>query len=204
MPHAVTVGTGLDAWVHALEACTGVRRQSVTSAPAQEALRLVREHLPRAAADGNDRVARQAMQEAAFLAGIAIDHCGTGVAHSIGHALGTLYHLPHGVSVVVGMRAALDWNVQGSPDAFGAAAQALECAPEAVPHGLTMLCEQIRLTDVVRGLPSTQVDAAVLADTMAAPENQPMLHNNARPVDEQARAMLAERTVAVWDELVRG
>ena len=38
----------------------------------------------------------QAMQEAALLAGVAIDNCGTGIAHAIGHALGTLHHVPHG------------------------------------------------------------------------------------------------------------
>ena len=38
----------------------------------------------------DDLEARQAMQEAALLAGLAIDGGGTGIAHSIGHALGTL------------------------------------------------------------------------------------------------------------------
>ena len=55
------------------------------------------------------------MQEAAYLAGVSIDNCGTGVAHSIGHALGSLYHVPHGVSVAVGLSAALEWNAAGRP-----------------------------------------------------------------------------------------
>jgi hypothetical protein len=36
---------------------------------------------------------------------------------------------------------------------------------------------------------------------MAAPENQPMLNNNARPIDDEARLMLAARTVDVWDRM---
>ena len=71
--------------------------------PHSASLALVLAHLPRVAADGSDLASRQAMQEAAFLAGIAIDNCGTGVAHSIGHALGSLYHVPHGISVAVGL-----------------------------------------------------------------------------------------------------
>ena len=115
MPHAVTVGTGLDAFVHAIEACSGQRRNSIAAASAQRAMALVLTHLPRVANDGADLASRQAMQEAAFLAGLAIDNCGTGVAHSIGHALGSLYHMPHGISVAVGLRAALEWNVRANP-----------------------------------------------------------------------------------------
>jgi alcohol dehydrogenase class IV len=118
MPHAVTVGTGLDAFVHAIEACSGQRRTSIAAASAQRALALVRHNLPRVATNGADLDGRQAMQEAAFLAGIAIDNCGTGVAHSIGHAVGTLYHVPHGVAVATGLLAALRWNVEGAPDAY--------------------------------------------------------------------------------------
>ncbi len=74
MPHPVTVGTGLDAFVHAIEACSGQRRNSIASAAAQRALALVLAHLPRVALDGSDLGSRQAMQEAAFLAGVAIDN----------------------------------------------------------------------------------------------------------------------------------
>jgi alcohol dehydrogenase class IV len=204
MPHAVTVGTGLDAYVHAIEACTGVRRSSVASAAAQRALRLVRDHLPRAAADGTDLVARQAMQEAAFLAGIAIDNCGTGIAHSIGHALGSLYHVPHGVSVAVGLQAALNWNVDGQPDAFADAADALGCSVDGVPDTLSTLFGQTDMAQVVRGMAMGEFDPIAVAHTMAAPENQPMLLNNARSVDHDARAMLAARTVTVWDALAVG
>lgn len=204
MPHAVTVGTGLDAYVHALEACSGVRRNSVAAASAQRALRLVVDHLPRAAADGADLWARQAMQEAAFLAGVAIDNCGTGVAHSIGHALGSLYHVPHGVSVAVGLHAALGWNVEGAPDAFVDPAAAMGCEVASVPATLTGLVAGTRLADVVRAIHVEPFDASSIAVTMAAPENQPMLANNARTVDDDDRSMLAERTVALWGELARG
>jgi alcohol dehydrogenase len=205
MPHSVTVGTGLDAYVHAIEACSGARRSSVAAASAQRALRLVAEHLPRAAADGADLHARQAMQEAAFLAGVAIDNCGTGVAHSIGHALGTLYHVPHGVSVAVGLHAALQWNIAGSPEAFTDAASALDCTVDGVAETLGSLVRHTDLARVVKGL-ATGIDVSAapdIADTMATPENRPMLVNNARPVDDEARMMLATRTVEVWNALMQ-
>ena len=204
MPHAVTVGTGLDAYVHALEACSGARRSSVAAASAQRALALVVEHLPRAASDPTDLSARQAMQEAAFLAGVAIDNCGTGVAHSIGHALGTLYHVAHGVSVAVGLHAALDWNVDGCPEAFEDAAVALGCTVDSVAGTLTTLFRQTDMSSVVHAMPAQTFDVDAVAEAMVAPENQPMLHNNARAVDDESRTMLAGRTITVWNELMRG
>jgi alcohol dehydrogenase class IV len=200
MPHAVTVGTGLDAFVHAIEACSGQRRNSIASGSAQRALDLVLAHLPRVAADGSDLSSRQAMQEAAYLAGIAIDNCGTGVAHSIGHALGSLYHVPHGVSVAVGLRAALEWNTTGEPGAYHDAALALGCDVGGVAAVFARLCRDAGLGEAIS---SRDVGLSVdeIATTMNAVENQPMLHNNSRAVSDDERHMLAERTVEVWHGL---
>ena len=200
MPHSVTVGTGLDAFVHALEACSGQRRNSIAGGSAQRALALVVAHLPRVAEDGTDLVSRQAMQEAAFLAGMAIDNCGTGVAHSIGHALGSLYHVPHGISVAVGLRAALEWNAAGEPGAYEDAASALDCAVSEVSIAFSTLCNSIGMAAAITGDegPMSVDDIAV---TMNAVENQPMLHNNARAVSTDDRQLLAEHTVEVWNGL---
>jgi alcohol dehydrogenase class IV len=200
MPHAVTAGTGLDAFVHAIEACSGQRRNSIASAAAHRSLSLVLAHLPRVAVDGSDLASRQSMQEAAFLAGIAIDNCGTGVAHSIGHALGSLYHVPHGISVAVGLRAALEWNAAGEPEAYATAATAMSCGIEEIADVFARLC-----ADVGLGAATSSRDVGMsveeIATTMNAIENQPMLHNNARAVSDDDREMLAVRTIDVWHGL---
>jgi len=202
MPHAVTVGTGLDAFVHAIEACSGQRRNSVAAASAQRALSLVITHLPRVAVDGGDIGSRQAMQEAAYLAGVAIDNCGTGVAHSIGHALGSQYHLPHGISVAVGLRAALEWNVDGEPAAYADAATALSTDVEQIPTIFEALCADVGLRRAL-GV-DVSMSADDIANTMCAAENRPMLDNNARAVNDDERRMLAERTVQIWHGLWHG
>ena len=203
MPHAVTVGTGLDAFVHAIEACSGQRRNSVAAGSAQRALSLVLAHLPRVAVDGSDLPSRQAMQEAAYLAGVAIDNCGTGVAHSIGHSLGSQYHIPHGISVAVGLRAALEWNVDGQPDAYVDAARALSCDVEEVATVFAALCDHSGLRSAT-GAADVSMSVDEIAITMNAIENQPMLNNNARAVSDDDRRMLAERTVHVWHGLGNG
>jgi alcohol dehydrogenase class IV len=200
MPHGVTVGTGLDAFVHAIEACSGQRRNSIEPESAQRALAMVVAHLPRVAADGSDLASRQTMQQAAYLAGVAIDHCGTGVAHSIGHALGSRYHIPHGISVAVGLRAALGWNVAGEPATYVEAAAALNCDVEDIPDVFATLCDQTRLSDAI-GSVDIVMSVDEIAVTMHAVENQPMLDNNARSVGDDDRHMLAERTIEVWNAL---
>ncbi len=200
MPQSVTVGTGLDAFVHAIEACSSQRRNSIAAASAQRAMALVLTHLPRVANDGADLVSRQAMQEAAFLAGLAIDNCGTGVAHSIGHALGSLYHVPHGISVAVGLRAALEWNSSGEPDAYADASTALNCRVDEVPAMFATLCVAAGMAAAMTGL-DKNLSVDDIADTMNAVENQPMLNNNARIIADSDRSMLAERTVGVWHRL---
>jgi alcohol dehydrogenase class IV len=200
MPHAVTVGTGLDAFVHAIEACSSQRRNSIAAASAQRALALVLANLPRVAVDGSDLLSRQAMQEAAYLAGVAIDNCGTGVAHSIGHALGSRYHIPHGISVAVGLRAALEWNVAGEPEAYVDAATAMACEVDAIANTFAALCDDCGLR-AATGPVDVTMSVDDIAVSMNAVENQPMLNNNARMVNDEDRGMLAERTIEVWHGL---
>jgi alcohol dehydrogenase class IV len=201
MPLHVTAATGLDAFVHALEASSGQRRNVLSAAPAVHALRLVAANLPSVVANGADLVARQRMQEAALLAGTAIDNCGTGIAHSIGHALGSLYHLPHGVAVSIGLDAAIEWNVEGSPEAYADAAAAFNASPSDIPAVLRDLFAASRFHEVMRRLPDLDLDASTIAEVMIAVENQPMVSNNSRVPDDDERTSLAELTVESWRRL---
>lgn len=204
VPPSVTAATGLDAFVHAVEAASGQRRNRLVTAPAAQAMRLVLQHLPAAVADGTNLEARQGMQEAALLAGLAIDSAGTGVAHSIGHALGTLAKVPHGLAVAVGLQAALGWNVEGCSDAYTEIGGALGTHPGELVALFDGLAAGAALGRVVAGFGALRLTATELAGVMAAEENQPMLTNNARPADERARHLLAERTLARWESHLDG
>ncbi len=201
MPPSVTAATGLDAFVHAVEAATGRRRDDSVIESARVAIRLVLDHLGPAVADGSDLDVRLAMQRAAMLAGRSIDAGGTGIAHSIGHALGTLAHVPHGVSVAVGLGAAIDWNIDGAPDAYAPVADAAAVGVAALADAYRDLLEASRFASVVGALGPLEVDVDDLADTMVAVENQPMYDNNCRHADDAERRELAAATLRLWDEL---
>ena len=202
LPPAITAATGLDAFVHAVEAVTGRRTTDDVAAPAQRAIRLVLDHLPAAVADGADLEVRSAMQQAALLAGLAIDQGGTGIAHSIGHALGTLAHVPHGVAVAVGLGAALDWNIDGAADAFAPVAVAAGVPVSTLGRVYRDLLDACAFATAVAGVGPLAVESDALADTMIAVENQPMYENNCRRADDAERVALAAATVRLWGDLL--
>jgi alcohol dehydrogenase class IV len=201
MPAYVTTASGLDAFVHATEAATGRRANPLVTAPALEAIRLVLDHLPSAVADGQDLEVRQAMQEAALLAGMAIDGGGTGIAHAIGHALGTLAHVPHGVAVAVGLAASLRWSLNGAPDAYRAVAASVGEPVAAIPDRYAALLAAANLPAAIRRVGPLPLSVDDLAETMVAEENLPMLTNSSRVPSDGDRRFLAEATLALWDEL---
>jgi alcohol dehydrogenase class IV len=202
LPPALTAISGLDALVHAIEAATGQRATPASTGHALEAIRLAFAHLETAVRQPNDLAARAGMLRAACLAGRAIDAGGTGVAHGLGHALGTIAKVPHGLAVALALRAALAWNAAAAPARFREIARAMDVqakddaqiGPALAGRYDTLLRSVDCPLDLARyGL--GKADASRLTHAMLAPENRPMLENNARPVDADAAAKLTRRVL---------
>lgn len=201
LPKPLTVATGLDALVHAIEAATAQRANAIAQSFALQAIRLIASALPIAATEPQHLPARQQMQEAACLAGMAIDQCGTGVAHAIGHALGTVAHLPHAVAVAVAMQSTLAWSIEPNEARYRAVAQAMQpdlSAPE-LPAAFTALLQRLDFGEVIRPLCERTIDLDALLASMRSPENQPMRANNARVADDAELVELARRTLHTWE-----
>jgi alcohol dehydrogenase len=102
LPAEVTASTGVDAMTHALESLLSRNGNPFAEAMALGVVRTVSEWLPRAVADGSDLEARAQMLVAAHLAGVGqASGTGVGLAHALGHALGTRGRLPHGTALSV-------------------------------------------------------------------------------------------------------
>ena len=92
----------MDALCHAVEAYTNhTYNTMLEDRYAKKAVRLIHENLMKAYQDGSDKDARVKMQEAAFYAGRAFTRGGVGYVHSIGHTLGGLYGVPHGLAMAI-------------------------------------------------------------------------------------------------------
>lgn len=109
MPRAITAGTGMDAFAHCLEAYCSPHFHPMSAGIALEGMRLVKEYLPRAYADGTDIEARAQMMAAAAMGAVAFQK-GLGAIHAISHPIGAVHHTHHGTTNAVVMQAVLRFN----------------------------------------------------------------------------------------------
>jgi alcohol dehydrogenase class IV len=100
MPRMITVGTGMDAFAHCLEAFSSTFFHPMSQGIALEGMRLVKDYLPRAVADGSDIEARGQMMAAAAMGATAFQK-GLGAVHAISHPIGAIYNTHHGMTNAV-------------------------------------------------------------------------------------------------------
>lgn len=109
MPRMITIGTGMDAFAHCLEAYCGPFYHPLADGIALEGMRLVKEYLPRAAKDGTDIEARGQMMSAAAMGATAFQKA-LGAIHALSHPVGSLYNTHHGMTNAVFMPYVLEFN----------------------------------------------------------------------------------------------
>ena len=102
LPPYITAITGMDALSHAVESYTNHTYCTETeNRLAKEAVRLIYENLMKVFENGSDLEARANMQKAALFAGRSFTRGCVGYVHAIGHTLGGLYGIPHGLAMAV-------------------------------------------------------------------------------------------------------
>ena len=121
MPPAITAGTGLDAFAHCVEAYSSPHYHPMSQGMALEGMRLVKEYLPRAYADGGDLEARAHMMSAAIMGATAFQK-GLGAIHALSHPVGAMHHTHHGTTNAVFMPAVLEFNAPAIAGRFDQAA----------------------------------------------------------------------------------
>ncbi|MES0862791.1 iron-containing alcohol dehydrogenase [Ruegeria sp. SCPT10] len=121
MPKFITAGTGLDAFAHCVEAYSSPHYHPMSQGIALEGMRLVKEYLPRAYADGSDLEARGQMMSAAAMGATAFQK-GLGAIHALSHPVGAVHHTHHGTTNAVFMPAVLKFNADAIRTRFDQAA----------------------------------------------------------------------------------
>jgi alcohol dehydrogenase class IV len=119
-PRGVTVASGLDALVQAVEAFVSPKGTAYTRALAKAAACKLYNALKSATheswKDAGDEPAldlafRVDMAEGSMLAGMAFAHAGLGAVHGLAHPVGSLLHVPHGVSCAILMLPVFQFNM---------------------------------------------------------------------------------------------
>lgn len=111
LPPKATATTGMDALVHAVEACTCQQANPLSTAYGTSAIRMIAENVEQATRNGSDRQARFAMALASTMAGIAFSNSMVGAVHAIGHALGGVCHVPHAVAMTILLPHVMRYNL---------------------------------------------------------------------------------------------
>ena len=102
LPPYTTATTGMDALAHAVEAYTNrTYNTKLENKLAKEAVKLIHDNILQAYEDGSNLQARQNMQRGAFYAGRAFTRGCVGYVHAVGHTLGGLYGVSHGLAMAV-------------------------------------------------------------------------------------------------------
>ncbi|AUQ55309.1 iron-containing alcohol dehydrogenase [Phaeobacter inhibens] len=147
MPKFITAGTGLDAFAHCVEAFSSPHYHPMSQGIALEGMRLVKEYLPRAYADGTDIEARAQMMSAAAMGATAFQK-GLGAIHAMSHPIGALFNTHHGTTNAVCMPAVLAFNAPEIADRFKTAADYL-----GIDGGFEGVCAYVQELNDSLGIP---------------------------------------------------
>src|SRR5713101_3116882 len=112
LPPHVTVATGIDAMVHAIEAYTSkVKKNPMSDQLARQALALLSANIRRVFKDGRDLEARSQMLLGSMLAGMAFANSPVAAVHALAYPIGAIFHVPHGLSNALVLTQVLRFNL---------------------------------------------------------------------------------------------
>ena len=158
MPRVITVGTGMDAFAHCLEAYCSPFYHPMSQGIALEGMRLVKENLPKVFADGTDLEARAHMMSAAAMGAVAFQK-GLGAIHALSHPVGAIYNTHHGMTNAVVMPPVLRFNRPAIEERLAAAAAYL-----GIEGGFDGFYDHVLALRAELGVPDRLRDLGVDAD----------------------------------------
>ena len=194
MPRMITVGTGMDAFAHCLEAYCGPFYHPLADGIALEGMRLVKEALPRVARDGTDIEARAHMMSAAAMGATAFQKA-LGAIHALSHPVGSLHNTHHGMTNAVFMPYVLQFNRPAIEDKLTRVAAYLGLKP-----GYSGFFDFVMELRSELGVPHSLAEFGVKDPDIALMSRMapldPTAGGNPVPLDEAAAARLFAQALA--------
>lgn len=204
LPPVITADTGMDVLTHAVEGFSANYHSPFSDPPCVQAARMVFDALPRAVAHGAaDMAARESMANAATLAALGFGNAQAGLAHALGHSLGSLFKVPHGRSVSLFLPYIIQFSANVNAGRYDQFAQRLGMLPADVADGERMQVAADLLVKRIRGLmqeirqPITLADLGISAGALE--EQMETLCAHAM----MDNAILAAPRPVEWDEMER-
>ena len=116
LPAHITAMTGMDAMTHAVEAFTCLAHNPISDAYAQGAITKIAGNLLKVLDNPADADGRLELAQASTMAGVAFSNAMVGLVHALGHSLGAVCHLPHGLCMNLFLPYALEYNKDSNGD----------------------------------------------------------------------------------------
>ncbi|MDX1588807.1 MAG: iron-containing alcohol dehydrogenase [Oleiphilaceae bacterium] len=112
LPPHVTAATGMDAMTHSVEAFTCIAKNPISDAYASAAIKKISSNLLAVMDNPKDSDRRLELAQASTMAGIAFSNSMVGLVHALGHSLGAICHLPHGLCMSLFLPYVLEYNLE--------------------------------------------------------------------------------------------
>ncbi len=156
MPKGLTAATGMDALTHAIESFITPGAWLMSDMLEIKAIEMIAKNLKAAVDNGNDPVAREAMAQAQYIAGMGFSNVGLGIVHSMAHPLGAHYDTPHGVANALLLPYVMEYNAE-SPAAPKyldiAKAMGVDTLGLSVEEGVKAAVDAVRSLSLSIGIP---------------------------------------------------
>ncbi|MDX1513979.1 MAG: iron-containing alcohol dehydrogenase [Gammaproteobacteria bacterium] len=195
LPAPITAAVGMDALSHNLEAFCSPVYHPMAQGVALEGMRLIREWLPVACAEGDNLMARAQMQVASTMGATAFQK-GLGAMHAMSHPCGAVLNTHHGLTNAVVMPYVVVFNHAEIEDKLTTLARYLGLdnpSFDSVLRWILELREQI-------GIPDTLADIGVLdehVETLAPmAEKDPSAATNPVPLTKDNLADLFHKAIS--------
>ncbi len=186
LPPTITAATGIDAFVHCLEAYLAPGFHPMADGIALEGMALILKHLPKAVADGHDLEARGAMQIAATMGATAFQK-GLGMIHSLAHPLSSECRLHHGLANALLLPFSIDFIEQSNLDTEQKRRinKVRQLFPDAAETSLANLCRTfVTQLNIQLGLKQQNVNQRQLLLLSQKAYQDPCHQTNMIPVTE--------------------
>ncbi len=194
LPRMLTVGTGIDALSHSLEALCSPSYHPMAHGIGLEGCRLVLEHLPRVVDDPSDLDSRTHMMSAAAMGAVAFQK-GLGGMHALAHPIGAMFNTHHGMTNAVLMPYVLEANRSAIEPTIDRLAAYVDIA-----GGFDGFLEHIVALRASLGVPhrlvDLDVDAAQVATISEAAAVDPSASGNPIPFTAELAAEVFTRACA--------
>ena len=153
MPPKLVAHTGMDALTHAFEAYVAGRHSSFSDPLAMQAITMIKENLVKSF--GGDVPARNEMHIAQCLAGMAFSNALLGIAHSMAHKIGGVFHIAHGLANAIFLPYVIDFNKKSCGDRYATIARSLNLAGNTEDELIDSLTDMIRDLNKAMNIPSS-------------------------------------------------